>query len=365
MGRLPGAPVALAAALLALCLYAGFAHGAVAAGDEERLQLATTGVAVAAAVAWLWSGTLTLGAPRAGWIALALLAAYAFWCGVTLLWSVAPDETWIACNRAITYLIVLGMAIALGASHPRAPRVVADGLAVIALLVTAYALGQKLAPEIRLAGVIDLDRTGSLPRLQDPLGYWNALGAFIAIGIAPVLAVVLDPERSRRLRLGATVATLPMLVTIAFTYSRGALLALVVAGVVVVLGSAGRLRALMWVGMCLAAAAPAAVIGLASAPLTVAGAGLGARERAGGELLVVLVACGLLLVLGGRRAIALEARVVLSPARRRAVVRGVAGELRRARTRRHPRAGALRARPRRQRVPRVAQLHHHPHGRRV
>ena len=31
-------------------------------------------------------------------------------------WSVAPDQTWIELNRAITYVIVLCLAIALGAS---------------------------------------------------------------------------------------------------------------------------------------------------------------------------------------------------------------------------------------------------------
>jgi hypothetical protein len=100
-----------------------------------------------------------LRAPRAGWIAVALLAAFAFWSGVTLLWSVAPDQTWIECNRAITDLVVLGLAIGLGASHPRVPRLVADGFAIVALLVSAYALGQKL-----LAGRrgLALDPTGPL-----------------------------------------------------------------------------------------------------------------------------------------------------------------------------------------------------------
>jgi hypothetical protein len=323
LGHAP-APAALAGALLALCLYAAFAHGAVAAGDEERLQLAVAGVALACAVAWLWSGTLAVRAPRAGWIALGLLAAFAFWSGVTLLWSVAPDQTWVDCNRAITYVIVLALAIGLGASHPRAPRLVADGFAVVAVLVSAYALGQKLLPGVRIAGVLSLDRTGILPRLQDPLGYWNALGAFVAMGIACVLSVVLDAGRAPGLRLAGSVAVLVMLVTIGFTYSRGALLALAVAAAVVVLGSGGRLRAFMWLAMCLIAAVPGAVIGLASAPLTAAGAGLADRERAGAELLVVLIACAVLLVLGGRRAIAVEERLALTPTRRRAVVHGLA-----------------------------------------
>ncbi len=314
----------LAGALLALCLYAAFAHGAVAAGDEERLQLAITGVAVVSAIVGLWKGGLTLRAPRAGWVAVALLAAFAFWSGASLLWSVAPDQTWIECNRAITYLIVLGLAIALGSSHPQASRVVAEGFVVVVLLVTGYALGQKLLPGVRLGGVLDLDRTGTLPRLQDPLGYWNALGAFVAMGVAPVLVVVLDASRRPRLRVAAATAIPAMLMTIGFTYSRGALLALATAAVVVVLGSASRLRTLMWLGMCVAAALPATVVGLASAPLTVAGVGLADRERAGAELLVVLIASGLLLALGARRVIAAEARLTLGPARRRAIVRGLA-----------------------------------------
>jgi hypothetical protein len=39
LARFSSPPLVLAGALLALCLYAAFAHGAVAAGDEERLQL--------------------------------------------------------------------------------------------------------------------------------------------------------------------------------------------------------------------------------------------------------------------------------------------------------------------------------------
>jgi hypothetical protein len=136
---LVSAPAVLAGALLAICLYTAFAHGAVAAGDEERLQLAVAVVAVVSTVVWLWTGALVLRAPRAGWIAIALLAAFAFWSGVTLLWSVAPDQTWIECNRAITYLVVLGLAVGLGASHSRAPRLVADGFAIVALLVSAHA----------------------------------------------------------------------------------------------------------------------------------------------------------------------------------------------------------------------------------
>ena len=46
------APAALAVALLAACLYAAFAPGAVASAPEERLQFALVVIALAAAVSW-------------------------------------------------------------------------------------------------------------------------------------------------------------------------------------------------------------------------------------------------------------------------------------------------------------------------
>jgi hypothetical protein len=49
-------------ALLAACLYAAFAHGAVASANEERLQLVIAVIALAAA-AWSRRG-LSLRAPR-------------------------------------------------------------------------------------------------------------------------------------------------------------------------------------------------------------------------------------------------------------------------------------------------------------
>ncbi len=44
--------VALVAALLAVCLYAAFAHGAVSPSADERVQLGLAVVSAAAAAAW-------------------------------------------------------------------------------------------------------------------------------------------------------------------------------------------------------------------------------------------------------------------------------------------------------------------------
>jgi hypothetical protein len=97
-------PLLLAGALLLTCLYAAFAHGAVASSDEERVQLVLASIAAVTAAAWLWSGTLRLRAATIVWVAVALPAAFACWRGLTLLWSVAPDQTWTEARARAPHL---------------------------------------------------------------------------------------------------------------------------------------------------------------------------------------------------------------------------------------------------------------------
>lgn len=279
---------ALAGALLLTCLYAAFAHAAVSSSDEERVQVALAVIAAFAAAAWLWRGGLALRAPRIVWAAVALLTAFAAWSGVTLLWSVAPDRTWTECNLAITYCLVFVLAVAVGASLRRPTRLVAEGLLVVCLAVTAYGLGQKLVPGLHLGGIFTLDQTGELPRLQEPLGYWNALALLVAMAVPAALSIVVDRGRPDGLRLAAAGAMVAMLLTIGFTYSRGGVLALLLALAVVVAFCGASVRCLMWLAAVVFAAAPVLMVGLNSHRLTAAGVSPGARKSAGGELAVVL-----------------------------------------------------------------------------
>jgi O-Antigen ligase len=302
----------LGSALLALCLYAAFAHGAVEPAAFERIQIAVTVVCVVAVSGWLWNRTLVLRAPALGWVGLALLTAFAVWCALTLSWSVAPDPTWAESNRAVTYALVVALAIALGASHAHALELVAAGFLAVCLAVTAYALGQKLLPGLHLAGLVHLNQTGQLPRLQEPFGYWNALALFVAFGVPLALAGALDASRSEGVRVAAEVAIVPMLVTLAFTYSRGGVLALVCGLAVGIAVSGAGLRWLMWLALAGLAAAPAAVLGLLSHSLTAMNVGLGSRELAGVELAGVLAASMTLLAIAARRLIGRERATVVS-----------------------------------------------------
>jgi tetratricopeptide (TPR) repeat protein len=317
------APGALTGALLLLVLYAAFSHGAVQSAAEARLQVAVAAVAAIAGGAWLWSGTLRVSAPRMAWVGVALLAGFTLWSGLSVAWSVAPNQTWIELNRSLTYLIVLGLAISAGASSARATEYVALGFFAVSLAVTGYALGQKLLPGLHIAGVFDFNQTGQLARLQQPFGYWNALSLFISMGVAIALALTVDRRRGRRLRLAALVAIELMFLAIGFTYSRGGLVALGLGLAVAVALSGIRLRSLMWLAAAALCAMPSLVLGLISHSLTTSNVALAQRESAGAELLGVTIATVLALIFLGRRLLAAEQRVTLSPERVRAVVRAL------------------------------------------
>ena len=357
------APGALAVALLVACLYAAFAHGAVASAAEERLQLGLAVIALAAAVAWS-RRRLSLRAPGRLWLAVGLLAAFAFWSGVTVLWSVAPDRTWTECNRVMTYALVLVLAIAVGASLRNAPTRIADGLALVSLAVALSALAQKLVPGVHVSGLFSLDQTGTLPRLQEPLGYWNALALLVAFGVPCALAVVIDRRRADGLRLAAAAAATTMIVTIGFTYSRGGVLALVAALAILVALSGAYLRCLGWLAVVIAPALPVLLVGLNSHPLTATGVTLSARETAGAELVVLLAACLGVMLAGAHRLIAVERRARVSAAQARRIGRGLVGVVAVAVVAAILGGRGLTPRADRHRLARVVELHRHPHHRR-
>ncbi len=308
-------PLATAGALLVLILYAAFEHGAVALPADTRIEIAIAVIAAIAGAGWLLTGTLRPAASRGAIAGLALFAGFACWSGITLVWSVAPNQTWIELNRAISYVLVLCLAAAVGASYARAITVMATGFGAIAMAVTVYALGQKLLPGLRIAGVISLDQTGPLPRLQEPLGYWNALALFIALGVPIVLAVAIDRARRCGHRLAAVCAIELMLLAIGLTYSRGGLIAVAAGLSVAIWAGGGGLRAWVWIGTAVLATIPPLAFGLTSHALTAANVPLASREDAGVLLAVILLASLGGLVAGGRLLLAADPRIEIGPRR--------------------------------------------------
>jgi hypothetical protein len=315
------APGALTVGLLLVVLYGAFAHGANTDPAAARVQIGLSALAAIAGAAWLWSGTIRVGARSRALAGAGLLAAFALWNGISLLWSVAPNQTWLELNREISYVLVLVLAIGAGASQRRPLQTVAGGYLVVTFLVTLYALGQKIAPGLHIAGLIDLNQTATFARLQAPLDYWNALALFVVFAVPIALVIARDPELPRRLRMASLLAVELMLIVILLTYSRGGLVALVVVvGVTLAFGGAW-LKTLMLLAAAAVASIPAVWMALSVHSLSGANVALSARESAGGEFALVLLGSLALLYAAGRMLLDRDVHIELTAERRQRVLR--------------------------------------------
>ncbi len=315
---------ALLVALLAACCYAAFADGATSAPGETRLQVGLAALALAAVVLLVGARMLRLRAPREALIGAGLLTAFAGWCGLSLLWSVSPDATWVEVNRALAYALVLGLALCAGASAPRAITRVAVGWLLVAGVICLYAFGGKAAPGLHVGGLFDLNHTDQLARLRAPLGYWNALALVLAMAVPTAVRLAIDEARSDRLRLAALFGVFLLLSTMAMTYSRGGILGLATAiGVILVLGQ-DRIRALIALALAALAAAPVIAIDFGRDSLTVNGAPLAQRIADGRSIIAMTIVMTCALLGTGWWLLRAERRQLLGEEQSRTVTRGLA-----------------------------------------
>ena len=153
-------------------------------------------------------------------------------------------------------------------------------------MVAAYALGGKVAPWLSIPGLIDLDQTADFSRLRAPLGYWNALGLVCVLAGPIAVRLAADPEAQHRLRTFSVVALVLLLVTLGLTYSRGGILALLVALVVLVAIGPDRLRLTAYSVLGAAAAVPAYLVAVVRDDLTTDG--LARADRADDGLILLV-----------------------------------------------------------------------------
>lgn len=329
VGVLPAAPrtprsgTALVIALVAACAYAVFAHGAVGLPEEPRLQIGLALLGIVASVCWLLSGTLRLRAPAIAWFGVALLALFAVWCGVTMLWSVAPDRTWAHINRAAAYTLLVVLAIAAGSSALRGIERVAMGWLVVAVACALYALGGKVIPGVHFLGV-DFNHTAVVSRLRAPLQYWNALGLVCVLAIPIALRLAADGTRRVATRLAGLSALFVLLLCLAMTYSRGGIIAVLVAIAVMTALGGLRLRVLAVLTVTLLFTIP--VIGLAFNRPALKGVRVPLDERVpdGAVLGLVIAGCLLGLLIAAWGLLRLEERTTWTERRTRNVWRVLA-----------------------------------------
>lgn len=321
--RRPHPGTTLLAALVVACTYAVFAHGAVGLPVEPRLQIGIAVVSIGAAIGWLFSRSLSLRAPAQAWIGAGLLAGFSVWCGVSLLWSVAPDRTWAEVNRGIAYTLVVVLAIAVGSSAPKAIERLAGGWLVVAVLCALYAMGGKLIPGVTVLGV-SFNTTALASRLREPLQYWNALALVCVLAVPIALRATTDVTRKPGVRVAAISALYLLLSCLGMTYSRGGLMALTAALVVMTLLGGQRLRGLAVFGTTVVALIP--VLALAFSRPALKGINIPLDQRTPDGIILCLVMAGSLigLLIAAWGLLRLEERTVWSEERTGLVWRGLA-----------------------------------------
>ena len=298
-----GASVLLGAAFAAVVFVAkGGSDLATLTWVELALVIGGSLVVVAAVVHGR-EGALDGGFALLAFVALAGVTA------LSVLWSIAPDQSWIEANRTLTYLVVFAAGLALARLAPEGWAVLLRGLLLAVTAVVAYALLSRVFP-----GSLAADELYA--RISQPYGYWNAVGVTAAIGIPP--AIWLGARRSGHAPVNALAyPLLGMLVVALFlTYSRGALIAVIVALALWFAFVPLRVRSVIVLSVSVAGAAPVILWALSKDAFTKDLVSLSVREAAADEfgflllaMLVVLLAVGLAIGFRvGRQAPSLEIR---------------------------------------------------------
>ncbi|HYI36327.1 MAG TPA: O-antigen ligase family protein [Thermoleophilaceae bacterium] len=223
------AALAAAAALAVPTVLAFFSGGFF---DEPRLW--------AALVLWALVAVIAVAGPlprpgAAGWAALGGLAVLTALTAASMAWTPIAGAAQDDYQRLLLYLAALACAVT-GFSRPGAARAAEPVLAAGVAVVCAYALSARLAPDLVEHAVSDAARG----RLDQPLTYWNALGILSAMGLLLAARLAGDLGRPAWLRVGAAALGPLIALSTYLTFSRGALAALAIGVVAVVLFSPSR-----------------------------------------------------------------------------------------------------------------------------
>jgi tetratricopeptide (TPR) repeat protein len=225
-------------------------------------------------------------APLRGGGSLLAFAALAALTALSVLWSLAPSDSWIEASRTFAYLAVFAGGIALARLMPRHWAGLIAGVGAGCLIVSAWALLTKVFPA-------SLAPDETYARLREPFAYWNAVGLMAALGVPPMLWLGARRTGHAAVNALAWPAIAVLLVTVMLSYSRGALAALLVGLIVWFVTVPLRLRAAVALAAGVVGAAPLVAWAFAQDGLTTDRAPIAARIDAGhefGALLLLMVA---------------------------------------------------------------------------
>jgi MFS family permease len=299
---------------------AGIAFGAEGGTELTRTtvtevaMVVVSGCVVAAAVLW--------GRPSAshGLTTLLLFTLLAFLTALSVLWSIAPELTYVEAGRTFSYLALFGAAVAAGRLAPRAAPGLLLGVFIGAVVPVGFALASRVWP-----GALAENEVSN--RLGQPFDYWNAVGCVAAMAVPIALWLGSRRMGSSTARMVAYPAMGACVLAILLTQSRGAAAAAVVGAIVWFALVPLRLRSLPVLLFPAAAASAVAVWALSKDPFSKSLQPLSAKQEVAGEFgALVLLMLALLLLVGAAVEATAARRVPSARMRRRigAVMVGVA-----------------------------------------
>ena len=197
--------------------------------------------------------------PRAALACAALLAAFAVFMALSSTWAPSAERAFFEADRVLLYTGLLLLPALL--SRPGDAGRWADGMALAVAVVGLLAIAQRLFPGLLPEGDVPELLPTAASRLSYPLGYWNGLAIFVALGYPLLLRAAV--AAASPLWRGAALVPVPVLAgTIYLTSSRGGVaVALVASAAFVVLS--GSLRAV--VAAAVAAAGSLGAVAILSA----------------------------------------------------------------------------------------------------
>jgi hypothetical protein len=236
--------------------------------------------------------------------------ALALLCALSVLWSVAPHQSWVAADNTIAYAALFAAGVSVARLRPDGVAIVLRGIVLAAGAVVLYALITRVFPS--------LARDEVFARLGQPYGYWNALGTTAALAVPATLW--LGARRSGHQPVNALAYPLLSLVvvTLFLSYSRGAVIAAAIGAALWLALVPLRLRSVILLGVALAGAAPVIVWALAQDAFTKTQVSNALREAIAPEFGLWLLATTLVMLGAG---LAIGFRVARRPPRARARLR--------------------------------------------
>jgi O-Antigen ligase len=218
-------------------------------------------------IAWLLVGVAAAAAPgppvrsRMAWVAVIGLLLFAAWTLLSYLWSPVIGTAYDDGQRVFMYAGVLIAAAWL--LRGRVLRVLEPAVAGSSVVVIGYGMSERLLPWL-----LSFQRSAAAQgRLEQPLTYWNAMGAVAAIGTVLCAHLAGDRARDTRLRVAAA-AVAPLLgLGLYCTFSRGAIFACV-AGLVTLVVIAPTRQGMRGIAVVALAALAGALAGAPFAGVT-------------------------------------------------------------------------------------------------